>query len=254
LKRKKRKKTEERNGRCPEHGEEYCFYCMEDAELLCFVCASIPTHTRHNLEAFDVAQKQVESKLKSQLGTLEGKRAKLEAFVDNVKKQQQNLKEATEKTAQDAKEKIANLRKLLEEKEKEFDESLKRIELSKKHTIDTELKKAQERMNKIDESITMVSEAMGTKTPLEFLIKTEEAEETMRHTVLAADLELKQRWFEMPQLFTQHVEQQVKNLKFADRRHGQYPLSTVMGDSITGCYSIAMESPIQSIMLRGLHK
>jgi len=226
LRRRKRKKTEDKRDKCREHNEDYCFFCMDDSELLCFMCAS--KHSRHNLEAFDIAQKQVSISLSKQLETLEQKKKKLGSFLEVVKTKQDTINTISESTLKDVKEKITSIRKLLDEKEKELEDSIKRTSLSKKHTVESEIRKTQDRIKKIDESIFLVSEAMVSKTPLEFLLKVEEVEEVARHISMVADPEVKNKWFEMPIFHPQLVEQTIKELQYPDKRNpGIYGLEYI---------------------------
>jgi predicted rRNA methylase YqxC with S4 and FtsJ domains len=59
------------------------------------MCAGASVHNRHNVEALDVAQRQIQSQLKSSLSVLQTRRSNLEGFVENVKKQESRLKEVT---------------------------------------------------------------------------------------------------------------------------------------------------------------
>ncbi len=150
--------------------------------------------------------------------------------MSEVSQQQEKLGKAAELAFQDTHEKIATLRKLLDDKEKELEEGVKRMESSKKHTIEFEVTRAKEKMAKIDESIELVSDAMGSKSPLEFLLKTEEVEEKIRHAALAADPEVKQRWFDIPSLYIDMAEQTIKGLQHYDKEKspGLYPQTSIL--------------------------
>jgi len=121
----------------------------------------------------------------------------------------------------EAKTKFNELRKILDEKEKEMEEAIKRMESTKQGNISSEITKSQQRVEKIDQSITSIQESLCEKNNLSFLQKIEDAEEQIRHSCMAVDPEIKQRWFQMPPLNVQYVEQTLKSMKYKEKI-GQY--------------------------------
>lgn len=121
------------------------------------------------------------------------------------------------------KSKFAVLKKLLEDKEKEYEESMRKSESRKTHEIETELKKAQERIDKIDQSISSASEAFShTNSPLEFLQKIESIEEEVRFSVAAVEPQIKPKWFEVPPANIAFLEQTLKSIKYSEK-HNMMP-------------------------------
>jgi len=216
LRRRTKRNVEEIKDKCADHNPDFQMYCFDDCELICYLCAG-GSHSRHNVEALDVAQKKIQVQLQTQMATLEQKRSKLETFTETVKKQREQINLASEKAHKDAKEKFEQLRKLIEEKEKEILETIKKTETSKLSTIQNELNKAQQRIEDVDKNITSVQEAMCEQTPLGFLQRYSNTEEQLRHSCVTADPEIKQKWFQMPTLNMQYGEQAIKMIKYKDK-------------------------------------
>lgn len=140
--RKKRKRDEGKRERCEEHNEEFLLFDLDDMELMCHLCAGKPNKVRHNIEALDVAENKLKVTLTNQLSIMEQKRSKLDTFVQTLTKDQEKLSDACESVQKSVREKFDALRKLLDEKEKEMEDAVKRMEQNKLSTIASELKKA----------------------------------------------------------------------------------------------------------------
>jgi len=67
-----------------------------------------------------------------------------------------------------AKDELQKLRELLDQKEKEVEESISRIEERKKRHIQNEVEKAQENLDKIPTSISVLQGAMEEADPAKF--------------------------------------------------------------------------------------
>ena len=115
-------------------------------------------------------------------------------------------------TIEDAKSKFAALRKLLDEKENEIMESIKKLQQTKQRTIESETKKAQEQLLKIEQSIQDANKVMKENS-LNFLQNIDPIEEQLRLSVASNSPETKAKWFEMPQVYPHIIEQSIKALK-----------------------------------------
>ena len=94
MKRRKKRKIDScaDPGKCNIHKEEeLCLYCMDCQDLLCFSCAGNSSHSRHRVEALDVAQQQIQSQINNNLESVKDKREKLANFVGKVTTQAQQL-------------------------------------------------------------------------------------------------------------------------------------------------------------------
>jgi len=112
-------------------------------------------------------------------------------------------------------------------KEKELHQSIQNTANSKLSVINSELKKAENRIKEIDESISFSGELENLQNdPISFLKKVEEMEEQVRHATATADPQIVPAWFQMPQIVTSFIEQSIKNLKYKEKFdqpfHGQY--------------------------------
>src|SRR5690242_7382377 len=99
---------------------------------------------RHNLEALDVAQTKMTANLASHINTLEAKKIKLREFMENVNQQKDKITQASAEIQKEAKAQIDELRAILDEKEKEMQDDIKRMENNKQATINSEITKAQQ--------------------------------------------------------------------------------------------------------------
>lgn len=219
LRRRKRRKMEEKKPICPIHNEEFMLFCLDDMESICYVCAG-STHSKHNFEALDVAYKKLDSQLNTQLKIMEQKRSKLESFINSVTLQQSQLETSSKSVRKEAKEKFAALRKLLDEKEQEVDETILRTFQTKSKNIDSELKKAKERIQQIDSNFSTVADmrSYGSSNPLIYLQKMEDVEEHLRHACSASDPEIKSKWFQMMPLGTSYLEQSLQALRYKNKK------------------------------------
>ena len=80
----------------------------------------------------------------SQLNLLTQKRSKLEAFIEVVSKDKEKITCGSLLVQKEAKAKFDELRKILEEKEREMEEAIKRMESTKQNTLNNEITKAQQ--------------------------------------------------------------------------------------------------------------
>eukprot|EP01118_Nematostelium_gracile_P010118 TRINITY_DN3460_c0_g1_i2.p1 TRINITY_DN3460_c0_g1~~TRINITY_DN3460_c0_g1_i2.p1 ORF type:complete len:886 (-),score=282.73 TRINITY_DN3460_c0_g1_i2:28-2508(-) len=216
LRRRKKRKLEN-HLLCPDHSEEFNMFCMECNELVCILCAGAPVHGRHNVEALDIAHTKLVSNMGVQLSTLEQKKGKLGSYITSIEQNREKITKASENIQKDVQTKFADLRRILDEKEKEITEAVKRMETNKQNQINNEVSKAQQRMDDVNKSINIVQESFSEKSSLHFLQKMEEAEEQIRHSSMAIDLEPKNKWFVMPPVNVQYVEQTLKSIVYKER-------------------------------------
>jgi len=149
LRRKRKRADSERPDHCLEHNEEYQMFCMDDQELICYSCAG-GAHARHNYEALDVATTKVLSEIQKQLHTADNKKNNLNAFVSSVHDEKEKLNTNYENACKEAREKFRQTRELLEAKEKEVLEGIEKLQKQRFKHLESELTKAQERIQLID--------------------------------------------------------------------------------------------------------
>ncbi len=70
------------------------------------------------------------------------------------------------------------------------------MESTRNGALQLELNKATQKVEKIDQGISMLTGAMSESTPLEFLRKIEDADEA-RYACMGTDPEIKKKWFEV---------------------------------------------------------
>jgi len=207
---------------CPQHAEELCLFCIQCSELICPVCTG-STHAKHNFEALDIAYSKVCLTLQERLFQLETKREKLTEFTNSVTKQKEHLIQARTSALADMKEKFQNLRKLIDDKEKDIENAMIKIGNSKQSSIETEITKANERVNKIDQLITTAhSELLPESNYTTFLSKIEQLEEPLRHTALINTPNSDPKWYHMANFETAHLTAYLGSIKYTENSRGDY--------------------------------
>jgi len=228
LKSLRRKQKRKRiSDKCSIHDQEFCLFDLDDNELICYVCAGT-THANHNFEALDKAHSIMSKELQEKLIQLSKKRKVFENFIKKTTEQEESIATESENAQKVLKEKMASMRTLLEEKEKELTNSIKKVENDKRTKIQNELKQSQKQLEKIDSVTQAAQTALKQRDYLQFLKQIENNEEDFRHTVLTSEPELKPSVFKMPSLKATYLEQALKNLKYqAQRDHTVDPFGNL---------------------------
>jgi len=169
-------------GWCLEHKEEMSMYCMDDNQLMCILCAG-STHANHAFEALETAQEKIKPKIQQDLKNLvclliscwllnrtltylfiqEKQWAKTETLIKDLVEKEVVLNEEAEKKRQESREFIQKLRKILDEKEKELDQSITNALNQRKSSLETQLKRAKASMEKIPGTDFVVGLSMNVE-------------------------------------------------------------------------------------------
>eukprot|EP01119_Soliformovum_irregulare_P018691 TRINITY_DN5781_c0_g1_i2.p1 TRINITY_DN5781_c0_g1~~TRINITY_DN5781_c0_g1_i2.p1 ORF type:complete len:609 (-),score=152.14 TRINITY_DN5781_c0_g1_i2:44-1870(-) len=189
LKRRKKRKMDQNVNQCPLHNEEYLLFCIDDMQLICYMCAGAE-HARHIYEAFEDAKPRVKTHLEKQLCSLQAKRGKLEAFVASAEEQRHKADEAAEKAKLEMTATFAALRQFLDEKEKDLHSGIQLIHTQQMANVASEVARAKDRISQIDKSISSAMTEDDGDT-LGFLREMENVEEQVRAEIYAPDMEYK---------------------------------------------------------------
>jgi hypothetical protein len=92
-----------------------------------------------------------------------------QTFISKVTKQSQQITQESETAQLSIRNSFIKLRQVIDEKEKEMEESLKRVVSTKHSSIQFELNSAKQRFDKIESSIKKVGDALVASNSLEFL-------------------------------------------------------------------------------------
>ncbi|XP_012886571.1 PREDICTED: E3 ubiquitin-protein ligase TRIM31 [Dipodomys ordii] len=79
---------EEREMRCPKHGEKIHYFCEQDGEFLCVVCRDSKDHRSHNPSLIEEAAQKYQGQIQSKLEVLLQKEK--EIILEKIKGEQKN--------------------------------------------------------------------------------------------------------------------------------------------------------------------
>jgi len=94
---------------------------------------------------------------------------------------------------------------------------------AKQTSIETEINKAKERVNKIDQLITTAhTELLPETNYTTFLSKIENLEEPLRHTALINTPNSDPKWYHMANFETTHLVAYLGSIKYTENSRGDY--------------------------------
>ncbi|XP_078271855.1 nuclear factor 7, brain-like [Rhinoraja longicauda] len=175
---------------CEEHQEELKLFCETDKKLVCLICRDAREHKSHSFmpikEAVERYKEQIKTSLeiltknKSAVGDMEQQQ---KAKISGVREQSQNLFTCITSV-------FAELRQILNEKERLFLKDLREDEESVLNPMENNLRAIQEEINSIQEKLLKLQERMNQTDSLIFL--KEETRQKRRisdeeHTLSVAD-------------------------------------------------------------------
>ncbi|XP_078272285.1 zinc-binding protein A33-like [Rhinoraja longicauda] len=201
---------------CEEHQEELKLFCETDKKLVCLICRDAREHREHRFmpikEAVERYKEQIKisleilTKNKSAVGEMEQRQKEK---ISGVREQSQNL--LTYITSV-----FAELRQILNEKERLFLRDLREDEESVLNPMENNLRAIQEEINSIQEKLTKLQERVNQTDSLIFL--KEETRQTRRisddHQLLSvADRSLAVGKFDHPFLLNTVLRETIDSVK-----------------------------------------
>jgi hypothetical protein len=89
--------------------------------------------------------------------------------------------------------------------------------------LDSEIAKATKKLETVQTAIEQVKNAREVKSnPIDFLALIEDCEEEMRTATHVSEPKVEPRWFRLPQLRLNHIEEILKTLRYKENPYGEY--------------------------------
>lgn len=171
-------------GSCPTHSQPLMFYCFDHSEPVCFGCIQLGgSHNGHKYDALDSAVARLKQESANKLITINEKKQKVTEFKTAVETHKSQIEAAGEKKYAELKEYMAKVRKLVDKKEKDLENEIKRMVDRKTTVAQQDLRWADEKMNLLDKTIA------GVGALLDESAKTSQPEACLKFVTGIADCE-----------------------------------------------------------------
>ncbi|XP_047448897.1 nuclear factor 7, brain-like [Mugil cephalus] len=153
---------------CSKHKEESKLFCVDDQRVVCPVCDS-SLHHNHKVVPIEQAVSDLKEQLKSDLKSLEDKRNKYKQVEETYNEVIQHSKKQLLSTERQIRAEFNKLHQFLKEEEESRLAALREEEEQKGKTVSREMKRIQEQISSLSDSISAVEEELQ-KHQVPFLI------------------------------------------------------------------------------------
>ncbi|XP_078271849.1 zinc-binding protein A33-like [Rhinoraja longicauda] len=175
---------------CEEHQEELKLFCETDKQLVCMICRDAREHREHRFMPIKEAVESYKELIKTSLGILTKNKSALEEIEQQQKEKVSGVREQSQNLLAYITSAFAELRQILNEKERLFLKDLREDEESVLNPMENNLRAIQEEINSIQEKLLKLQERMNQPDSLIFL--KEETRQKRRisddqHTLSVAD-------------------------------------------------------------------
>ncbi|XP_023142725.1 zinc-binding protein A33-like [Amphiprion ocellaris] len=144
---------------CSKHQEETKLFCEDEQRLVCPVC-EFSLHQSHKVVPIEEAVSHLKDQLKSDLKSLQDKRDKCKQVEETYNKVIQHSKKQLLSTERQIRAELNKLYQFLKEEEESRLAALREEEEQKGKTIDREVKRIQEQISSLSDSISAVEEEL----------------------------------------------------------------------------------------------
>ncbi|XP_028848197.1 zinc-binding protein A33-like [Denticeps clupeoides] len=189
---------------CSQHGEKLKLFCLEDQQLVCFVCRDSAKHRNHRFQPVDEAAVEFKENLKMKLKPLQ---ETLEIFKDvklTWNQTAEKIQIQTQHTERRIKEEFQKLHQFLRDEEAARIAALREEEEQKSQMMKEKMEKMSREISSLSDTIRAVEEEMEAED-VSFL-------QNYRTTITRTQCSL-----EHPERLSGaliHVEKHLENLKF----------------------------------------
>nr|XP_005998763.2 PREDICTED: E3 ubiquitin-protein ligase TRIM39-like [Latimeria chalumnae] len=159
----KSKRAAETKELCREHKERLKLFCLEDQELICFVCQTSKKHDNHKFRPINEAALDYKEEVKTALTSLQGTEKKLTQVKEECDTQLKLLLDKTDKTEKEIKGDFVKLHQFLHEEEKNLLADLKKEKEEKEQKMREKIKNISEEMTSLSINIKEIEKKLDQK-------------------------------------------------------------------------------------------
>ncbi|XP_028848207.1 zinc-binding protein A33-like [Denticeps clupeoides] len=189
---------------CSQHGEKLKLFCLEDQQLVCFVCRDSAKHRNHRFQPVDEAAEEFKENLKMKLKPLQ---KTLKIFKDvklTWNQTAEKIQIQTQHTERRIKEEFQKLHQFLRDEEAARIAALRGEEEQKSQMMKEKMEKMSREISSLSDTVRAIEEEMGAED-VSFL-------QNYRTTITRTQCRL-----EHPERLSGaliHVKKHLRNLKF----------------------------------------
>ncbi|XP_078286422.1 nuclear factor 7, brain-like isoform X1 [Rhinoraja longicauda] len=154
---------------CEEHQEELKLFCETDKKLVCLSCVAAREHKSHSFMSIQEAVESYKELIKTSLEILTKNKSAMEEMEQQQKEKISGVREQSQNLLTYIKSVFAELRQILNEKERLFLKDLREDEESILNPMENNLRAIQEEINSIQEKLLKLQERMNQTDSLIFL-------------------------------------------------------------------------------------
>uniref|UniRef100_UPI0037E7F45E nuclear factor 7, brain-like n=1 Tax=Semicossyphus pulcher TaxID=241346 RepID=UPI0037E7F45E len=144
---------------CTKHQEEPRLFCQDEDRAVCPVC-DFPHHVGHKVVPVEQAVSDLKEQLKSDLKSLQDKRDKYKQVEKTYNEVTQHSKKQLSSTERQIRGEFNKLHQFLREEEESRLAALREEEEQKRKTVSREMKRIQEQISSLSDSISAVEEEL----------------------------------------------------------------------------------------------
>uniref|UniRef100_A0A672YJL7 Tripartite motif containing 35-12 n=1 Tax=Sphaeramia orbicularis TaxID=375764 RepID=A0A672YJL7_9TELE len=211
---------------CSKHQEEPKLFCKDENRAVCSIC-DFPHHRKHTVVPVEEAVTEMKDELKSDLKSLKNKKKKYKQTQKTYDAIIQHLKKQVLFTENQITAEFNKLQQFLKEEEESRLAALREEEEQKRRSVIREMKRIEEQMSSVSDSICAVEEELQ-KASAPFLISCKDTQSRARAQCSVSE----------PQLISGaliHVDKHLGNLSFRvwDKMRDKVHFSPVILDPNT---------------------
>ncbi|XP_078271763.1 zinc-binding protein A33-like [Rhinoraja longicauda] len=154
---------------CEEHQEELKLFCETDKKLVCMICVDAREHREHRFMSIQQAVESYQEQIKTSLEILTKNKSAVEEMELQQKEKISGVREQSQKLLTYITSVFAELRQILNEKERLFLKDLREDEERVLNPMENNLRAIQEEINSIQEKLLKLQERMNQTDSLIFL-------------------------------------------------------------------------------------